>query len=117
MADLQHELEILKKVGTHPNVVQLHGYSNHQGKWCTFSVTLFYNVPFCMYQRCMFLPTMSTTLERHFAFGSFVHSFVRPFVRHVGVVGSGNGVVYLTSPGRPTEIGLQLGKACYPCSR
>ena len=34
-----------------------------------------------------------------------------------GVVGSGNGVVYLTSPGRPTEIGLQLGKACYPCSR
>ena len=35
----------------------------------------------------------------------------------MGVVGSGNGVVYLTSPGRPTEIGLQLGKACYPCSR
>ena len=35
----------------------------------------------------------------------------------VGVVGSGNGVLYLTSPGRPTEIGLQLGKACYPCSR
>ena len=34
-----------------------------------------------------------------------------------GVVGSGNGVVYLTSPGRLTEIGLQLGKACYPCSR
>ena len=29
----------------------------------------------------------------------------------------GEGVVYLTSPGRPTEIGLQLGKACYPCSR
>ena len=24
--------------------------------------------------------------------------------------------VYLTSPGRPTDIGLQLGKACYPCS-
>ena len=38
--------------------------------------------------------------------------------RHtLGVVGSGEGVVYLTSPGRPTEIGLQLGKACYPCSR
>ena len=34
----------------------------------------------------------------------------------LGVVGSGNGVVYLTSPGRLTEIGLQLGKACYPCS-
>ena len=27
------------------------------------------------------------------------------------------GVVYLTSPGRPTDIGLQLGKDCYPCSR
>ena len=26
------------------------------------------------------------------------------------------GVVYLTSLGRPTDIGLQLGKACYPCS-
>ena len=23
----------------------------------------------------------------------------------------------LTSPGRPTDIGLQLGKACYHCSR
>ena len=23
----------------------------------------------------------------------------------------------LTSPGRPTDIDLQLGKACYPCSR
>ena len=42
----------------------------------------------------------------------------RNFMLHVsGVVGSGNGVVYLTSPGRPTEIGLQLGKACCPCSR
>ena len=29
----------------------------------------------------------------------------------------GEGVVYLTSPGSPTDIGLQLGKACYPCSR
>ena len=33
------------------------------------------------------------------------------------VVGWCEGVVYLTSPGRPTDIGLQLGKACYPCSR
>ena len=39
------------------------------------------------------------------------------FLVRSGVVGSGNGVVYLKSPGRPTEIGLQLGKACYPCSR
>ena len=34
-----------------------------------------------------------------------------------GVVGWCEGAVYLTSPGRPADIGLQLGKACYPCSR
>ena len=34
-----------------------------------------------------------------------------------GVVGWCEGVLYLTSPGRPTDIGLLLGKACYPCSR
>ena len=33
------------------------------------------------------------------------------------VVGCGEGVVYLTSPGRPTDIDLQLGNACYPYSR
>ena len=33
------------------------------------------------------------------------------------VVGCGEGVVYLASLGRSTDIGLQLGKACYPCSR
>ena len=27
------------------------------------------------------------------------------------------GVVYLTTLRRPTDIGLQLGKACFPCSR
>ena len=35
----------------------------------------------------------------------------------LGVVGCGKGVGYLTSPGRPTDTGFQLGKACYPCSR
>ena len=25
--------------------------------------------------------------------------------------------MYLASPGRPTDIGLQLSRACYPCSR
>ena len=34
----------------------------------------------------------------------------------LGVVGCGEGVVYLMSPGHPTDIGLQLGKACYPFS-
>ena len=33
-----------------------------------------------------------------------------------GVVGWCEGAVYLTSLRRPTDIGLQLGKACYPCS-
>ena len=36
--------------------------------------------------------------------------------KSMGVVGWCEGAVYLTSPGRPTDIGLQLGKACYPCS-
>ena len=36
--------------------------------------------------------------------------------RVLGVVGWCEGAVYLTSLGRPTDIGLQLGKACYPCS-
>ena len=34
-----------------------------------------------------------------------------------GVVGWGKGVMYLELPGRPTDIGSQLGKAYYPCSR
>ena len=33
----------------------------------------------------------------------------------LGVVWLDKGVVYLMSPGRPTDIGLQLGKACCPC--
>ena len=33
------------------------------------------------------------------------------------LVGWCEGVVYLVSPGHPIDIGLQLGKACYPCSR
>ena len=31
-------------------------------------------------------------------------------------IGWCEGAVYLISLGRPTDIGLQLGKACYPCS-
>ena len=34
---------------------------------------------------------------------------------HQEMVGCCEGVVYLTSPGHPNDIGLQLGKACYPC--
>ena len=35
----------------------------------------------------------------------------------VGVVVCGEDVVYLMSPGRPTDFGVQLGKASYPFSR
>ena len=35
---------------------------------------------------------------------------------NMGVVGWCEGAVYLTSPGCPADTGLQLGKACYPCS-
>ena len=38
------------------------------------------------------------------------------FCKQWGVVGWCEGTVYFTSLGRPTDIGLQLGKACYPCS-
>ena len=37
------------------------------------------------------------------------------FLVQLGVVGWCKGVMYLTSPGRPADIGLQLGKACYSC--
>ena len=40
----------------------------------------------------------------------------RMYMIFAGVVGWCEGAVYLTSLGRPTDIGLQLGKACYPCS-
>ena len=38
--------------------------------------------------------------------------------RNFQEVGCGEGVVYLASPWHLTDIGLLLGKACYPpCSR
>ena len=44
------------------------------------------------------------------------HILVSVMLQGVGVVGWCEGVVHLISPGRPTDIGLQLGKAYYPCS-
>ena len=35
----------------------------------------------------------------------------------MGLVRCGEGIEYLMSPWRPTDIGFQLGNACYPCSR
>ena len=50
-------------------------------------------------------------------FASEVYCLLRPSLTPPpGVVGWCEGAVYLTSLGRPTDIGLQLGKACYPCS-
>ena len=39
------------------------------------------------------------------------------FTVTLGLVGWGKGVLYLALPGRPTDIGLLLGKACYSCSK
>ena len=46
-----------------------------------------------------------------------VFSFSQKVLHSLGVVGWCKGVVYLTSLGHPIDIGLQLGKACYPCNR
>ena len=43
--------------------------------------------------------------------------FKKQLYKKQGVVGWCEGVMYLMSPGRSADIGLQLGKACYPCSR
>ena len=42
--------------------------------------------------------------------------FLFPSEKGGGVVGWCEGAVYLTSLGHPADTGLQLGKACYPCS-
>ena len=47
----------------------------------------------------------------------YYYQIIKAFLDDSGVVGWCEGVMYLMSPGRPTDIGLQLGKACYPCSR
>ena len=43
-------------------------------------------------------------------------SVVYSVIVDLGVVRWCEGVMYLMSPGHPADIGLQLGKACYPCS-
>ena len=49
--------------------------------------------------------------------GNFNVLLANNFIKFSGVVGCDEGVVYLLSSGRLTDIGLQLGKACFPCSR
>ena len=47
----------------------------------------------------------------------YFYEEIRKFIPELSeVVGWCEGAVYLTSLGRPTDIGLQLGKACYSCS-
>ena len=70
-------------------------------------------------------------LHLHFMSGLVIYKYNKDWIKHegiitgkyspiisiwAGVVGWCEGAVYLTSLGRPTDIGLQLGKACYPCS-
>ena len=58
-----------------------------------------------------------STRHQSLVFQAPVTDWWTPVIGHwSGVVGWCEGAVYLTSLGRPTDIGLQLGKACYPCS-
>ena len=64
----------------------------------------------------LFIPRHTIVVE-YYGFTLGVRVSVGPLSVHPwGVVWWCEGAVYLTSPGRPTDIGLQLGKACYPCS-
>ena len=47
---------------------------------------------------------------------TLLFSTLNLIIEFKGVVGWCEGAVYLTSLGRPTDIGLRLGKSCYPCS-
>ena len=48
--------------------------------------------------------------------GEHLPPILQILAHYLGVVGWCEGAVYLTSLGRPTDIGLQLDKTCYPCS-
>ena len=62
---------------------------------------------------------MNPLLEKDLRLGAKSCLFAKEhfFKREAGLVEWCEGVVYLTSPGCSTDIGLQLGKASYPCSR
>ena len=64
----------------------------------------------CLTHNCNFHLRMTTWIN----INGFSPNLICVFT---GVVGWCESVVYLTPPGRSTDIGLQLGKACYPCSR
>ena len=57
-------------------------------------------------------------LKRYFdGLNSILHVFSNAFLLDKRVIRCGEGVTYLTSLRHPTDIGLQLGKLCYPFSR
>ena len=71
------------------------------GGWCFYIFCFFFFIHF---------PLSPLPLFHHLYFLSV-------FSLSLGMVGWCEGVLYLTAPGRPIDIGLQFGKACYPCSR
>ena len=79
--------------------------------------TLSYNQHFILQGLSSLAPMLYTHINHDIVKCFLFRNQLANFHQLLGVVGWCKGVVYLTSPGRPTDIGLQLGKACYPCSR
>ena len=76
---------------------------------CLNFASFFYSLPCCLALPFSTLPFM-VRVQRSNASKDCL-------VCLIGVVRWCEGVMYLTSPGHPTDIGLQLHEACYPCSR
>ena len=49
--------------------------------------------------------------------GPDIYLLILVMLNKLGVAGWGKGVMYLALLGHPTDIGLQLGKAYFPCNR
>ena len=63
----------------------------------------------------VFITLVQSNLNSSTTNGSFTMADSNSFSSlYMGVVGCGEGVVYLASPGRPIDIGLELG---YPFGR
>ena len=77
-------------------------------------IRLHFDVCYCLYEMILIL--------QYCVFCKYSDTLTSVSVLTLSMLGKSynggwcKGAVYLTSPGRPTDIGLQLGKACYPCS-